>query len=185
MASSITKYAYITLLITIGSILFFTGSFVMAIYSGISVLGIFCSVVCVLVFNGVEMKETVLFPVVCIVGLSVDYIIIVASGYQDSDGKNPVQRTMDAITESGASLAIGSICAIISIGVMWAGTTSVLHNFALVFILTIIFSFLWTFLSFMPTLMIVGPKFSTSGLFAEFLRSDQKREETNEKETDQ
>lgn len=147
---------------------------VMAIYTTIGVGSV---IVCAIGFmylvsenmssgnGGVGIAESLIITLVS--GLSVKNTVLVAHGYLESETKgNRFLRTRDALTYNGISIVSSSLAILASSAPLLGSQISPLFKYAVMVIITTLFSLAWSLFFFPAVLVIAGPENDFGSLIA-------------------
>ena len=95
--------------------------------------------------------------VVIIVGFSVDYVVHLANHYVESVYIDRFRRMKDALTGIGISIFSGAITTILSGIFLFLATIVFFENFAILILVTILFSLLFSLALFSSINFWIGP----------------------------
>mmetsp|Transcript_24579 Transcript_24579/g.85451 ORF Transcript_24579/g.85451 Transcript_24579/m.85451 type:complete len:355 (-) Transcript_24579:1210-2274(-) len=135
-----------------------TRNVVVGSLASVSIIGI---VACVLGLVGAlkwEMGTTESISCVIVVGMSVDYVVHIASSYVESEAKTRRKRITRALEEMGISVVAGAMTTL-GAGLFLAPAVLIFFKkFAVLIAATIIFSLLWSLVMFPSLLLVWGPE---------------------------
>jgi predicted RND superfamily exporter protein len=139
-------------------LLFATKNIILATISIFCVAIVIISVVAIMSLNGWEFGVSESISVVIIIGLSVDYVVHLATDFQHSAHKGRSDKIKQAYTEMGVSIMSGTITTFGSGAALFGGKVVTFRKFAVLITSTITISFMMSMLLFGAICHICGPE---------------------------
>ena len=140
-----------------------TLNLLIAFYAALCICCVETSILCIAQLIGWEMGTAMSVAVIVIIGLSVDFIVHIANHYVTSPYKHRKQRTQQALLEMGVSIFSGAVTTILSTFPLFFASLLFFSNVALLVILAMLFSLLFSFGLFTALCHAIGP----NGTFAD------------------
>lgn len=146
-----TVFAFLILLLA-------TKNIVLASLSIFCVAIVIISVLAIMSLQGWEFGVSESISIVIIIGLSVDYVVHLASDYKHSAEVDRGDKIRQAYMEMGISILSGTITTFGSGSALFGGQVITFRKFAVLITSTIILSFLMSMLLFGALCHILGPQ---------------------------
>ena len=125
-----------------------TQNFIVTTYAIISVIFIVANITAVMVIVGWEMGVPESVATVIVIGFSVDYVVHLAAHYVHSPFYAKDAKATEAVTAMGISIFSGAITTMGSGVFLFGGTIIFFQKFALVILVTVLFSLLYSLIFF-------------------------------------
>ena len=135
-----------------------TQNLVIGLLSTFTIFAALCSVVGSIVLMGWQLGSAESLSMMILTGFAVDYVVHLAHAYMESNAPTRLERTHDAVRDLGISVFWGMLTSVISAAVLASLQLQFFSKFGTFFLLTIIWSYLWSVLFLMPLLATIGPQ---------------------------
>lgn len=144
-------FAFIVLLIA-------TKNVILALLSVFCVSVVIVSVLAIIVLKGWELGLSESIAMVILIGLSVDYVIHLASDYKHSAHESRYDKMKQAYSEMGVSIMSGTITTLGCGSALFGGQMVTFQKFAVIISSTISISFICSMLLFGAFCHVLGPQ---------------------------
>eukprot|EP00964_Phaeocystis_antarctica_P151859 scaffold119540_cov66-Phaeocystis_antarctica.AAC.2 len=141
-----------------------TQNLVIGLLSTFTIFAALCSVVGTIVLIGWQLGSAECLSMMILTGFAVDYVVHLAHAYMESNAPTRLERTHDALRDLGISVFWGMLTSVISAAVLASLQLQFFSKFGTFFLLTIIWSYLWSVLFLMPLLATIGPQANGASL---------------------
>ena len=144
-----------------------TLNFFVTIYAIIAVIFIVGNTTAIMVIAGWELGVIESVATVIVIGFSVDYVVHLATHYVHSPRYSRTDKSKESISAMGISIFSGAVTTIGSGVFLFGGTIVFFQKLALVIVLTVLLSLIYSFFYFMAFLHSFGPdgKMGDLGIF--------------------
>jgi len=147
-----------SILFTLATVLIFTGNVLLSIYTVVTILLTVMTLFGYLVFVlRWEFGAIQAVGVIFFVGLSVDYCLHMAHAYNESQGKDRRQKSLEAITHLGTAMLGGMLTTVGSVAFLFPCWIHLFYQLGMMIFANMLIAFCYTFLFLVPLLMIAGP----------------------------
>merc|ERR1719387_1247825 len=123
-----------------------TMNVIMAVLCIFTIGAALCSVVGCIVMMGWQLGSAEALAMMILTGFAVDYVVHLAHAYMESNATSRLERTHDALRDLGISVFWGMLTSVIAAGVLASLQLQFMSKFGTFFLLTIVWSYLWSVL---------------------------------------
>jgi len=145
-------------------ILLATHNLIVALCAFGTIVCILIQVIATTVSMGWQLGSNEAICIMTLCGFAVDYVVHLAHSYMESHQATRLERVHDALKDMGISVFWGMATSAVAACVLAVCQLQTLAKFGMFFLLTIVFSYLWSVLFLMPLLALVGPQSAKSKL---------------------
>ncbi|KAK2191781.1 hypothetical protein NP493_46g09040 [Ridgeia piscesae] len=143
-----------------------TGNVVLGVFATVNMLFILVTVVAVCPLAGLNIGVFESLNLMLIVGLSVNYAVMMTVGYRRSLAPDRLRRTHDALRKVGVSVVFGGLTSIVASFFLIFARLNVVAEFGVFTVTTIFCSTTYTLVLFSTLLGFVGPQDKTGDVAA-------------------
>ena len=149
----------IVLPVSLFSLTFATGNWIVSVLALISIGGILANLLGLIRLLGWSLGITESIGVVIAVGFSFDYVAHLATAYVESEkeGKSRLERTQEALTHLGISILFGALSTILAGSCLFFAIIIFFVKFGSFVVMTVVLSLIWGLVFFPSLLMTFGP----------------------------
>ena len=135
-----------------------TKNILISIYAIKSVAFVVLCVVAVMVLKGWQLGVSECIAMVIIIGFSVDYVVHLAAHYVHTPTQTRYHRATDSISAMGVSILSGGITTLGSGIFLSGGKIIFFQKFALMIVVTVLFSLTYALVYFLAFMHLLGPE---------------------------